>query len=336
MFSKRHIEHFVKRTAALVLALMLFCAAGIHPAAAAPATEANMYGTQLHIGPMLMVTDYTVVEGERGPGSSFVLEMTIANLSEVASAHNVVATLNVENLSVSLQEGVTNQLYFREIPPMETVSVQFPMEVYSYCTEENMILTMTMTCYDSSAVYYDFQTMMTPDIDVSRTLHVTSLAVPQFVHQNSSMIISATLSNLELVTLTNIKMHVVTQYGEEIMEVGQLLKEERKTVDFIYRFPEQQTEDVQVYFTYESLYGHQFSTEPESFQVVVYGEETQEDFSADTGKLSTKQILTRLVRGIPLPNTDVRIPIPVIVLILIGLVGYVRTIYIALFKKKEE
>ena len=209
--SKRQTEQFARRMAVLVLALIIFCAAG--PKTAAAAEAVNEEGMQLRIGPVLMVTEYSVIEGERGPGSSFILQMNIANLSEHASAHNVVATLTIENTSVSLQEGVTNQMYFHEILPTETVTVQFPLEVYSYATEENMILSMTMTCYDDAAVHYDFQTMMTPDIEVARTLAVTSLAVPQFIHRNSSMIISATLNNVELVTLSNIRMHVVTQYG---------------------------------------------------------------------------------------------------------------------------
>ena len=333
MLSKIHIRPFIKGLTLLVLALMLFCAAG--PQTAMAAQTVNPDGTQLRIGPVLMVTDYTVIEGERDPGSSFVLQMNIANLSEETSAHNVVATLTIENVSVSLQEGFTNQLYFHEIAPQETVSVQFPLEVYSYASEENMILSMTMTCYDDAAVHYDFQTMMTPDIDVVRTLDIASLAVPQFVHRNSSMIISATLNNVEQVTLNNIQMHVVTQYGEEVTEVGQLLKEERKTVDCIYRFPEQQTEDVQVYFTYESLYGRKYSTEPQSFQVVVYDPVERDDFSG-SGKLSTREILQRLVQGIAIPNTDIRIPIPVFVLVLIGFGGYGAAVYYALFKKKEE
>ena len=335
MLPKIKTEHFLKRTLVLALALLITCCAGTVTAAAVQTDVVNMQGTQLMTGPVLMVTDYAVVEGDRTPGSSFILEMHIANLSEKASAHNVMLTLNVENASVSLQEGVTNQLYFHEIAPMQTVSVRFPMEVYSYCSEENMILSMTMSCCDAAAVRYDYQTKMTPDIDVARTLHVSSLAVPQFIHRNSSMIISATLANVEAVTLSNIKMHVVTQYGEQITEVGQLLSEERKTVDCIYRFPEQQTEDVQVYFTYESLYGHEFSTDPQSFQVVVYDPVELEDF-ADTGKLSVREVLIRLVQGIAIPNADVRIPIPVVLLILIGLGGYGRILYFTLFKKKEE
>lgn len=335
MLSKTHRKQFAQRAMVLVLTLVVLCAAGTSKAAAAQMESTNMYAAPVGSGPVLMVTDYSVVEGERGPGSSFVLRMNIANLSEAEFAYDVVATLKVENLSVSLQEGVTNQLYFREIAPMETVAVQFPMEVYSYCVEENMILSMTMSCHDDEAVHYDFQTMMTPDIDVARTLNITSLAVPQFVHRNSSMIISATLHNVEQVTLNNIKMHVVTQYGEQITEVGQLLKEESKTVDSIYRFPEQQTEDVQVYFTYESLYGQKFSTEPKPFQVVVYDQVEEADFG-DSGRPGGKEILMRLVRGIGIPNTNVRIPIPVILLILIGFGGYGRTLYFALRKKKEE
>lgn len=331
--SKRQTEQFARRMAVLVLALIIFCAAG--PKTAAAAEAVNEEGMQLRIGPVLMVTEYSVIEGERGPGSSFILQMNIANLSEHASAHNVVATLTIENTSVSLQEGVTNQMYFHEILPTETVTVQFPLEVYSYATEENMILSMTMTCYDDAAVHYDFQTMMTPDIEVARTLAVTSLAVPQFIHRNSSMIISATLNNVELVTLSNIRMHVVTQYGEQVTEVGQLLKEESRTVDCIYRFSEAQTEDVQVYFTYESLYGQEFSTEPQSFQVVVYDPVAQDDF-ASSEKLSVREILSRLVQGIPLPDTDVRIPIPAVVFLLIGFAGYGRTLYVALIRKKEE
>jgi len=335
MLSKTHIKLLVKRMT-LVLAFMLtvFCAVCPMTAMAAPNDPVDEDGTQLRIGPVLMVTDYTVVEGERGPGSSFLLKMNIANLSEHASAHNVVATLTIENVSVSLQEGYTNQLYIHEILPQETVSIQFPLEVYSYCAEENMILSMTMTCYDDAAVHYDFQTMMTPDIDVIRTLSVSSLTVPQFVHQNASMIISATLNNVEPVTLTNIRMHVVTQYGEEIAEVGQLLKEESRTVDCIYRFPEQKTEDVQVYFTYESLYGHKFATEPKAFQVVVYDPVEQNDFTS-SGELGAREMLSRLVQGIEIPGSNVRIPIPVIVLLLIGFVGYVGTLYFALRKKKE-
>jgi len=333
MLSKMQTGPLARRMAALVLTLIIFCSAV--PNTVAAAQTVNTEGAQLQTGPVLMVTEYSVIEGERGPGSSFVLQMNIANLSEHASAHNVVATLTIENTSVSLQEGVTNQLYFHEILPNQSVSVQFPLEVYSYATEENMILSMTMTCYDDAAVHYDFQTMMTPDIAVERTLAVTSLAVPQFIHRNSSMIISATLNNVELVTLDNIRMHVVTQYGEEVTEVGQLLKEESRTVDCIYRFSEAKTENVKVYFTYESLYGQEFSTEPQTFQVVVYDPVEQEDFASD-GKLGVREILNRLVQGIPLPGTDARIPIPAIVFLLIGFGGYGRTLYLALIKKKEE
>ena len=330
MLSKTHIKCFFRRMITLLLVLAVLGTVGAGTASADQANE-----TDLNSGPVLLVTDYSVVEGSRGPGSSFILEMNIANLSGLHTAYNVVATLTIENLSVSLQEGVTNQQYFREIGPMETVSLRFPMEVYSYCAEENMILSVTMSCHDNLAVHYDFQTMMTPDIDVARTLNVTSLAVPQFVHRNSSMIISATLNNPELVTLDNIRMHVVTQYGEEITEVGQLLREESRTVDCIYRFSEQKTEEVKVYFTYESLYGHSFTTEPQTFQVVVYDPVGEEDFDS-SGKLSVKEIVTRLVQGIPLPDTDTRIPIPAAVLLLIGFGGYGRTLYKVFRKKKEE
>lgn len=329
------MKQILKKAIVLVFALMVVCAFVTTNAAATETEDTTVYHPQLLSGPVLLVTDYAVVEGDRGPGSSFLLKMNIANLSQLATANNVVATLTIENTSVSLQEGYTNQQFFRQILPGETVSLQFPLEVYSYCADENMILSLTMACHDDFAVHYDFQTMMTPDIDVARTLNVASLAVPQFVHQNSNMIISATLSNPELVTLNNIRMHVVTQYGEEITEVGQLLKEERKTVDCIFSFPKQQAEDVQVYFTYESLYGHQYSTDPQSFQVVVYGQSEEDDFNT-SGKLGVKEILSRLIKGIPLPNTDVKIPIPVAVLLLIGFGGYGRVLYVALRKRKEE
>ena len=328
MFSKKYMKHICRRILVIALALMAFWAAGTKTAAA---TEIE---PQLLSGPVLMVTDYQVIEGDRSQGSSFILQMNIANLSELATAHNAVATLTINNTSVSLQEGYTNQHFFREIRPGESVSLQFPLEVYSYCAEENMILSVTMACHDGFGVHYDFQTMMTPDIDVPRNLHIASLAVPQFVHQNTNMIISATLSNPELVTLNNIRMHVVTQYGEEITEAGQLLKEERKTVDCIFRFPEQRTEDVQVYFTYESLYGHQYSTEPQSFQVAVYGQGEDDEFAASDA-LGAKEILIRLIRGIPVPGTDVRIPIPVVVLLLVGFGGYGRVMYVALRRRKE-
>ncbi len=291
-------------------------------------------GTQLHTGPVLMVTDYSIVEGETVPGSSFVLQMNIANLSEDASAYNVLATLTIENVSVALQAGVTNQMYFHEIPPQQTVSAQFPLEVYSYCAEENMVLSMTMTCYDAAAVHYDFQTMMTPDVDVAHTLQVGSLTVPQFVHRNSSMIISATLTNVEPVTLNHVQMHVVTQYGEQITEVGQLLTGESKTIDCIYRFPEQQTEDVQVYFTYESLYGHKYTTDHRTFEVVVYDPAAQDDFAA-SGSLSAREIMNRLVQGTVVPGTDMQLPVPVIVWILGGCVGYVVILYCVLRNKRK-
>ena len=132
MIHKTFGVHFVKRTIALVMMLMMFGAALTNPVDAAQTESQNTDTQPLHSGPVLLVTDYTVVEGERGPGSSFVLQMNIANLSAYATAHNVVATLTIENTSVSLQEGFTNQQYFREIPPMESVSLQFPLEVYSY------------------------------------------------------------------------------------------------------------------------------------------------------------------------------------------------------------
>ena len=203
MLSKTHINPFVRRmTVVLALALTVFCIACPMTATAAPTDSVDEDGTQLRIGPVLMVTDYTVVEGERDPGSSFLLKMNIANLSEHASAHNVVATLTIENVSVSLQEGYTNQLYIHEIRPQETVSIQFPLEVYSYCAEENMILSMTMTCYDDAAVHYDFQTMMTPDIDVVRTLNISSLTVPDGVERIGIYAFSA-CGNLTSVSLPN-------------------------------------------------------------------------------------------------------------------------------------
>lgn len=325
------------------LVCVMLCAFTLHTASAADnpqpmqsgdlAQMVQEAGTQLRTGPVLMVTDYSVVSGETVPGSAFVLEMNIANLSEEASAHNVLATLTIENVSVSLQAGATNQIYYHEIPPMQTVKAQFPLEVYSYCTEENMILSMTMTCYDDAAVHYDFQTMMTPDVEVARTLQVGSLTVPPFVHRNSSMIISATLSNAEPVTLNKVRMHVVTQYGEETTEVGQMLTGESKTASCIYRFPEQQTEKVQVYFTYESLYGHQYVTDPQSFEVVVYDPATEEGF-ASNGGLNVKELMERLVRSTVVPGTDVQLPLPVILLILVGCIGYGVTVYYALRRKR--
>ena len=346
MLSKKHVVYSGLR----MMLCLLLCLIVPHPAhaemIAETPTEAPTVlteesadvvqeeGTQLGTGPVLMVTDYSVIEGETVPGSSFVLQMNIANLSEYAAAYNVLATLTIENVSVSLQETVTNQRYFHEIPPMQTVSVHYPLEVYSYCAEENMILSMTMTCYDAAAVHYDFQTMMTPSVDVERTLQVGSLTVPQFVHRNSSMIISATLTNVEPVPLDNVRMHVVTQYGEEITEVGQLLNGQSKTIDCIYRFPEQKTENVQVYFTYENLSGHQYATDPQNFEVVVYDPAAENGFAA-SGGLSAREILDSLVQGTVIPFTDVELPIPVFVLILVGCAGYGVILYCVLRKKRK-
>lgn len=302
------------------------------PAAAVDPVQED--GTQLGTGPVLMVTDYKVVEGETLPGSSFLLEMNIANLSEYAAAYNVLATLKIENVSVALQETFTNQLYYHEIPPMQTVVARFPLEVHSYCSEENMILSMTMTCYDAAAIHYNFQTMMTPNVDVARTLHVGSLTVPQFVHRNSSMIISASLSNVEPVTLARIQMHVITQYGEQITDVGQMVSGESKTVNSIYRFPEQQTESVQVYFTYESLSGSQYATDLQVYDVVVYDPEMQNDLGA-SGALSLREILDRLVQPATVPGMDAQLPLPVIVLILAGLAGYGVLVFCVLRRKRR-
>ena len=314
---KKRLQTFAKRLSVLALVVIMFLTVGTNTAAATQVQSPNVDLAQLRTGPILMVTDYTVIEGDRSLGSSFVLQMSITNLSEYASAYDVVTTLTIENTSVSLQEGVTNQRYFREIPPLGTAFVQFPMEVYSYCADENMILSMTMSCHDDVPVHYDFQTMMTPYIDVDRTLNVVSVAVPQFVHQNSSMMISATLNNVEAVTLNNIRMHVVTQYGEEITEVGQLLREESKTIDCIYRFPEEKTEDVEVYFTYESLHGQEYSTEPQFFQVVVYGQNAEETLVSSDSLSGGARIL-----------------IPAIVALLIGFGGFGATLYYVLWKKK--
>ncbi len=346
MLSKERVVHSGKWIMiCLLLWLLMLHTANAEMIAGTPTEEPTVQtaaasdsvqeeGTQLQTGPVLMVTDYSVVEGETVPGSSFILQMNIANLSEYASAYNVLATLTIENVSVSLQEGATNQKYFHEILPLQTVSLQFPLEVYSYCTEENMILCMTMTCYDAAAVHYDFQTMMTPNVDVLRTLQIGSLTVPQFVHRNSSMIISATLTNVEPVTLNNVRMHAITQYGEQITEVGQLLSGESKTANCIYRFPDQQTEDVQVYFTYENLSGHKFTTDHQAFEVVVYDPAVQSDFAV-SGTLSARDILERLVQSTVVPGTDVQLPLPVIVLILVGCVGYAVILYSVLLKKRK-
>lgn len=346
MLSERNIARAGKwMMACLLIWLSTFHAAGAEMIVYRPDAEqveqavaaddsVQEEGEQLRTGPVLMVTDYAVVEGETLLGSSFVLQMNIANLSEDSPAHNVLATMTIENTSVSLQEGATNQKYFHEIPPMGTVSVQFPLEVYSYCTEENMILSMTMTCYDDAAVHYDFQTMMTPGIEVRRTLQVGSLAVPLFVHRNTNMTIGATLTNVEPVALNNIRMHVITQYGEQITEVGQLLKGESKTVNSIYRFPEQQTEEVQVYFTYESLYGHEYATDPQTFEVVVYDPAVENSFAA-SGAWSVEKIVKRLMESTTVSAAGRQIQIPALAWILAGCVGYGVVVYCVLRRKKR-
>lgn len=346
MYSKNDVKHPGMRLLICLLLCMLMIPSvsaeavseslSSEPAEQTTAASVSVQtdGSQLHTGPVLMVTDYSIVAGETLPSSSFVLEMNIANLSEHASAHNVLATLTIENVSVSLQQGATNQKYFHEILPTETVTIQFPLEVYSYCVEENMILSMTMTCYDEAAVHYNFQTMMTPSVDVARTLQIGSLSVPQFVHRNSSMIISATLNNSEPVTLNHVKMHVLTQYGEQVTELAQILSGESKTINCIFRFPEQQTENVQVYFSYESLYGHKYTTDPRSFEVIVYDPSTEDTFAA-SDTLITNEILQRLIQSTVIPGSSASIPIPVFVLILTGFAGYGVILYRVLRKKRR-
>lgn len=352
-FQKDRLHSFARLMVCVLLCMTMLCAAGAQVIAESPSktieeppveesvvqTEivsapVQTEGNQLHTGPVLMATDYVVIEGETVPGSSFVLQMNIANLSETAAAYNVLATLKIENVSVAIQEGATNQMYFHEILPMQSVVVQFPLEVYSYCVEENMILSMTMTCYDAAAIHYDFQTMMTPNVDVLRTLQVSSLTVPQFVHRNSSMIINATLTNVEPVALNNIKMHLITQYGEQITNVGQMLSNESRTVNSIYRFPEQQTENIQVYFTYENLSGHEFATDHQKFEVIVYDPAVQNDLATKEA-LSSRVIMERLVQSTVIPGTDVQLPLPVIVLIIVGFVGYAVVLYIVFRRKRK-
>lgn len=303
-------------------------------AVAADPDAVHEEGTQIHIGPLLMVTDYSIIEGDTFPGSSFVLRMSIANLSEDSTAYNALATLKIENVSVSLQEGFANQIYFHEIPPLHTVYADFPLEVYSYCAEENMILSMTMTCYDSAAVHYDFQSMMTPNVEVARTLYIVSLNVPQFVHKNSGMIISAALTNVEPVTLSNIEMHVVTQYGEQVTQIGQLVRNESTTTNAIYRFPEQKTENIQVYFTYESLHGHEFSTDVQTFEVVVYDPEVSNDLTS-SGSFSVEALIENLTQDTVVPIIDKTLPVPIYAWIILGFVGYFIIMYCVLRRKRR-
>ena len=75
--SKIHREHFVQRMIVLVLTLMMVCAAGTKSVTAAQTGDPLGAQPQLLSGPVLLVTDYEVVEGKLRVTASSAWRSTI-------------------------------------------------------------------------------------------------------------------------------------------------------------------------------------------------------------------------------------------------------------------
>lgn len=283
-------------------------------------------GEQLSTGPILSVTQYQIINGSATVGADFTLRLRIDNLSDEDDAYNVLATLNIENTSVSVKYGETNQRYFDRIQAGSYVYYDIDMKVYSYCTEENMILSVDMACYDEEAVHYDFMTSLTPPVQLNRSLVVSSLSIPQYAQMNAGMVINASLYNPEPVTLTNVEMHVVTAYDEQVIPVGDLLSEENATVDAVCRFSKQNSEQISVYFTYESYAGDQYQTQPLEKLVLIYDPTAEVRNTADSSLRLSNLVTRPIISGLP-------VHIPAGLFILLGLVAYVW-IFIRVIRKK--
>lgn len=165
--------------------------------------------------PRVMLSDYTIEEGNIIAGKEFTLKLVLQNTAAKSSVRNLKITVSSENGEFLPTEGA-GTAYLEKIDAASVAELTFPMRAVDGLAEKSYKLSIKTEYEDAGGNSYEVTDNIYLAITLEQRLSITDVYLADYDLQLGDTVeISGTVNNLGAGTLYNVTAHVT---GDNVME----------------------------------------------------------------------------------------------------------------------
>lgn len=257
--------------------------------------------------PMIIVSEYSIQDGICAAGNHFTMKITIENVSQSVSAHEIVLSLYPQTEGVVLQSGETNQRHLEYLAPGAEADFEFDMSISENVVSDAGVIELTSTYTNEYGTGGTNASLISPEIQNMSKLNILSVTASDSAVMGSKALFSIRYENSgnENIAAAFVRLEGnIESSGEEIeLEVPEIGRQNYKDIEVI--FTKTGNQELDAYVTYRDINGNNFELDPRHLSVLVMQRQTGDNAAEvqvvnETSFFSLKNILviTVLIIGI--------------------------------------
>ncbi|MBE5925442.1 MAG: hypothetical protein E7270_00400 [Lachnospiraceae bacterium] len=253
---------------------------------------ANVASVLKGADPVIVATEYEIVDGSVEIGQEFTIEVTIQNMNKYATAYNVLVDTASEDLDLRMVNGAVNQHYYPSLAPGETKTFKQTYKLEERYPYNSAMLTFTFYYCDEKGEEYDNRTIITPLVITPCKLNLNVLSVADTATIEERSLVNVRCTNDGINDIENIVMKIEGEIHEnqKIVSLGSLISNEQVMKDCYVNFTKDGTQELIISFEYEDKNGNKFTLEPKTYTVEVNQPSTS-SVTKNTNQLTTPAII---------------------------------------------
>ena len=234
-------------------------------------TKADTPSALSNADPVIVLTNYELIDGSYETGSTFTLKLTATNCNHYADAYNVIIDVSTEDLSLRLGDGSVSEVYFETIKAGSSVTFEQTFSIEDEYPYQTAMLTYDFKYYDQSAKVYSNQTVITPRVIAACKLNINVLSVAESASIGSRSLVNVRCTNDGAVDISDIKIILDGNIDEsqKTIDLGALKSGEQLMKDCYVNFLEEGKQSLSVAFEYEDTDGNKFTIDKKTYDVEV-------------------------------------------------------------------
>lgn len=245
--------------------------------------------------PVIQVVEYEIIDGNIELDSQFAIKITLQNNNAYATAYNVMAEVNTQDMDLHLVNGQVNQVYYESIGPNQTVSFVKNFTVEKTYPYKNAMMTFTFNYSGENGKEYANSTSITPKVTIPCKLKINVLSVSDMASLGARSLVNVRCTNDGIIDISQIVMRIEGNIEEtqKDVELGELKAGEQLMQDCYVSFTKSGAQDLKISFVYKDDSGNEYSLPESTYAVNVIAESmTSIDTPSKSGNgISIKMIL---------------------------------------------
>lgn len=224
--------------------------------------------------PVIQVVEYEITDGSVELDSQFAIKVTLKNNNAYATAYNVMAEVNTQDMDLHMVNGQVNQVYYEAIAPNQTVSFVKNFVIEKTYPYKNAMLTFAFKYSGENGKEYTNSTSITPKVTIPCKLKINVLSVSDVASLGSRSLVNVRCTNDGIIDISNIVMRIegnITESQKDI-ELGELKSGEQLMQDCYVSFIKSGNQDLKILFIYKDDSGNEYRLPESTYAVNVTAE----------------------------------------------------------------